>query len=117
MNVRHLVGALALPCACLAAEQAIGQDRSAIGPQDPKLQQIVPAPAPEPRVPVVVEPQRQKITMIESWQVGDKAELGLGRFTVGEIPRRQTHTERVRDDMMARENRSIAGAGFRIRFH
>jgi len=117
MNVRHLVGALALSCACLAAEQAVGQDRSAYGPQDPKLQQIAPRPAPEPRLPIIEEPQRARITMIESWQVGDKGEVGLGRFSVGPIPRRQTHTERVRDDMMARDNRSIAGAGLRIRFH
>jgi hypothetical protein len=70
-----------------------------------------------PRLPVLEDRQRvQPRDMIESWQIGDKAEFGLGRFHVGEIARARTNTERVRDDLMAGENRAVAGAGIRIRF-
>jgi hypothetical protein len=121
MNARLLAAALAVPCLCAAAEQAIGQDRGAYGPNDPA--RTATAPKPEPisdpaRLPVLEERDRAKtIDMIESWQVGDRAEIGVGRFQVGEIARGRTNTERVRDDLMARENRAVAGAGVRIRFH
>jgi hypothetical protein len=115
MNVRHLMVMLTIPCACVAAERAIGQDRSVYGPQLPTAT----APTPDRaslRLPVVPEREQARIDMIESWRVGDKAEFGLGRFQVGQIARAPTNTERVRDDLMARENRAIAGAGVRIRF-
>jgi hypothetical protein len=120
MNARLLFAALAIPCLCAAAEEAIGQDRSAYGPQD----RVRPAATPNreaesnsPRLPVIEERERSRpVEMIESWQVGDQAELGLGRFQVGEIARARSHNERVREDLMARENRAIAGAGVRIRF-
>ena len=122
MNVRHLMVMLTIPCACIAAEQAIGQDRSVYGPQEPAPATVKPAPAPDadpdsPRLPVLEEQERARIEMLESWSVGDKAELGIGRFQVGEIARGRTNTERVRDDLMARDNKAIAGAGMRIRFH
>jgi hypothetical protein len=120
MNARTLIAALAIPCLCAAAEQAIGQDRSTYGPTDPARAPVAQRAEPDrnsPRLPVVDDRDRAKpIEMLESWQVGDKAEFGLGRFQVGEIARARTNTERVRDDLMARENRAIAGAGLRIRF-
>jgi len=121
MNVRHLIAALTVPCACAAAERAVGQDRSVYGPVEPGATAPLTAPpAADPRAPrapvLPREPRGAKVTMIENWQVGDRAEVGLGRFQVGEIARARTNTERVRDDLMARENRSIAGAGVRIRF-
>jgi hypothetical protein len=120
MNVRHLMVMLTIPCACIAAEQAIGQDRSVYGPQEPAPAAINPAPAADPdspRLPVIEERERARVDMLEAWSVGDKAELGIGRFRIGEIARGRTNTERVRDDLMARENRAVAGAGLRIRFH
>ena len=121
MNARLLFAALAVPCLCAAAETAIGQDRSAYGPNDPAQRPAIVQPAEpdrnSPRLPVLEERQRvQAGDMLESWQVGDKAEFGIGRFHVGEIARARTNTERVRDDLMARENRAVAGAGLRIRF-
>jgi hypothetical protein len=119
MNVRHLMVMLTIPCACIAAEQAIGQDRSVYGPQEPAPATLKPAPASDPdspRLPVLEERDRARIEMLESWSVGDRAELGIGRFQVGEVARGRTNTERVRDDLMARENKAIAGAGLRIRF-
>jgi hypothetical protein len=119
MNARHLMVMLTIPCACVAAEQAIGQDRSVYGPPPPAPAASQPAPAPDPnspRLPMIEERERARIDMLESWQVGDKAELGIGRFQIGEVARARTNTERVRDDLMARENKAIAGAGLRIRF-
>jgi hypothetical protein len=117
MNVRHLMVMLTVPCACIAAEQAIGQDRSVYGPQLRAPTQ--PAKATEtnsPRLPMLEERERARIEMLETWAVGDKAEVGIGRFQVGEIARGRTNTERVRDDLMARDDKAIAGAGLRIRF-
>ena len=54
--------------------------------------------------------------MLEAWDVGDNARLGLGRFDVGEIARARTHLERARDMPGERHNRRIAGAGFSLRF-
>jgi hypothetical protein len=120
MNARLLFAALAVPCLCVAAETAIGQDRSIHGPVDPgrlPAARAAQADANSPRLPLLSEQNnRPRIEMIESWQVGDKAEVGFGRFQVGEIARGRTHTERVREDLMARENRAIAGAGLRIKF-
>jgi hypothetical protein len=119
MNVRLLIAALAIPCFCAAAEQAMGQDRSAYGPQlpaAPAAAQKAEATRNPARLPVIEEREQARTEMIESWQVGDKAEFGLGRFQVGEVARGRTYTERVRDDLMARENRAIAGAGLRLRF-
>ncbi len=121
MNARLLFAALAVPCLCAAAETALGQDRSAYGPIDPAKRPPMVQPAEpdrnSPRLPVLEDRQRvQPRDMIESWQIGDKAEFGLGRFHVGEIARARTNTERVRDDLMAGENRAVAGAGIRIRF-
>jgi hypothetical protein len=117
MNVRHLMVMLTIPCACIAAEQAIGQDRSVYGPQLRAPTQPAQAPDPKsPRLPVLEERERARIEMLESWQVGDKAEIGIGRFQVGEIAHGRTNTERVRDDLMARDDKAIAGAGLRIRF-
>ncbi len=120
MNARLLFAALAVPCLCAAAETAIGQDRSAYGPTDPAKRPPIAQPAEpdhnSPRLPVLEDQQRARPTdMIESWQVGDRAVLGLGRFQVGEIARARTKTERVQGDLMARENRAVAGAGLRIR--
>jgi hypothetical protein len=120
MNARLLFAALAVPCLCAAAESAIGQDRSTYGPVDT----VRPAPARSPeadrdahRLPALdLREEQRRIEMIEAWQVGKRAEFGLGRFRVGEVARAPTHTERVRDDLMARENKAIAGAGLRIRF-
>jgi|GEM_PF-4900673 len=118
MNARHLMVMLTIPCACVAAGQAIGQDRSVYGPQPPApAPQSAPAPGSNsPRLPMLEERERPRMEMIESWRLGDKAELGVGRFQVGELARARTYTERVRDDLMARENKAIAGAGLRIRF-
>jgi hypothetical protein len=120
MNARTLMAALAVPCLCFAAEQAIGQDRSAYGPVDPARTAAPiaqPADPNSPRLPVIEERGRtQPIEMIESWSVSDKAEFGLGRFRVGEVARAPTHNERVRDDLLAKENKAIAGAGLRLRF-
>ncbi len=121
MNARLLFAALAVPCLCAAAETAIGQDRSAYGPIDPAKRAPVAQPAEpdrnSPRLPVLEDRQRvEPRDMIGSWQVGERAEFGLGRFHVGEIARARSNTERVRDDLMARENRAVAGAGVRIRF-
>jgi hypothetical protein len=119
MSLRRLMTALTIPCACVAAERAIGQDRSVYGPQEPATRSIVqqpPADARTQRLPVIEEQRATKIDMLESWSVGDKAEFGIGRFRVGEIARQRTHVEQVREDLMARENRAIAGAGLRLRF-
>lgn len=120
MNARSLIAALAIPCLCVAAEQAIGQDRGVYGPTEParpaETQTRPPERSPQ-RLPVIEEEdEARRIDMLESWQLGEAAELGIGRFRVGEIARGRTHTERVRDDLMARENRAIGGAGLRIRF-
>jgi hypothetical protein len=119
MNVRHLMVMLTIPCACIAAEQAIGQDRSVYGPQETatRLTPATPAERDRSRIPILEDRERSRpIEMLESWTLSEQAELGIGRFRVGEIARARTHNERVRENLMIREDRAIAGAGIRIRF-
>lgn len=119
MDLRRMMTVLAVPCAFVAAERAIGQDRS-YGPQDPARTSIVPSAddeKQESRLPVIPEePRGAPISMIESWTLDDNAEFGLGRFRVGEIARPRTNLERIRMAPNDRENRAIAGAGLSIRF-
>ena len=121
MVVRRILTVLAIPCALISAERAIGQDRASVGPQDTAQPRIVPSPNDDlmdQRTPVVPEPEREApITMLEAWDLGDGAELGIGRFRVMQPARPPSHVERVRAPLdMERETRGIAGAGLIVRF-
>ncbi len=124
MNVRRLTAAAAVPCLCLLAFEANAQVRRADRP-------IATAPAPAfnlRELPPSRDDRAQRIGLTEdwaeapndgmlgAWDMGGNARFGLGRFRVGEIARPRSNTERVRDDLMARENRAIAGAGVRVSF-
>jgi hypothetical protein len=57
------------------------------------------------------------MSMIESWSLGDNAQVGLGRFRVMEMARPRTNIERERAPLtMDRPTRPIMGAGLSIRF-
>ena len=121
MDVRRMMTALAVPCALLSAGIATGQNRGAYGPHDPVRVRTVASPNPSPndewRAPVLPEPQRASITSIESWAIGDDAELSLGRFRVVDRARPRTHMERERNLInLEAETKGIAGAGVRVRF-
>jgi hypothetical protein len=117
MNVRRAIAASATACLCFAAGEAAAQDRRA-GPARPMsfdLRSLPPEAEPEERQRLRSEEPAgaTRSGMIRSWALEPNMEFGLGRFQVGEIARARTNTERVR---LERENRSIAGAGLRIRF-
>lgn len=119
MSVRLLPATLATACACLVPGHAVAQDRSASAPlvRGPAGISRIGLDAPEP-APAPLAEERQRAApsgLLQSWDVGVGAELGLGRYRVGEIARSRTHTEKVRS-LTDRDNRAIAGAGFRLSF-
>lgn len=118
MSVCRVFAVAAVPCLCLAAEAAEAQSRRAAGPIQPIAYQLPAAPASnagDQRVAAPVPlPDGRVPGMIESWDVGGNAAFGLGRYSVGTVPRPRSNMERER--MMERENRAIAGAGVQLRF-
>jgi hypothetical protein len=121
MNVRRIAAALTVSCACLASGQAFGQTASAYGPSEPaRAQRIIDQAADQRELraaPVPEREPRRPAGLIQSWTVGDNAQLGLGRFRVLEIARPRTNTERVRNPVgVARDTSAIAGAGLSVRF-
>lgn len=55
--------------------------------------------------------------MIRAWEVGDGAQLGIGRFSAGEIARPRTHMERHLNSTSVRARETgIAAVGLSVRF-
>lgn len=121
MNARRVAAAMAIPCLLVLAHPADAQNRRATRAQPPAtfdLRQIPSGQADESlRLRPLEEPaQSAGSGFLESWDVDDNAVFGIGRFRIGDLPRRRSNMERVRDNLMERENRAIAGAGVRISF-
>jgi hypothetical protein len=115
MDVRRVIAALAIPCACILPAQAFAQQSRFVGPVEPRAQQAPPTEEPLHRQPVVRQEPAARSAMLESWQVAENAEFGIGRFRVMEIARPRTNLERERP-VMDQPTRGIAGAGLRVRF-
>jgi hypothetical protein len=121
MNTRRLAAAMAIPCLLVLAAPADAQTRRATRAQPPAafdLRQVPTGTVDETlRLRPLEEPARAGGSgFLESWDVDDNAVLAIGRFRIGDLPRRRNNMERVRNDLMERENRAIAGAGVRISF-
>jgi len=121
MNARRVAAAMAIPCLLILASEANAQNQNGARAGPPAafdIRQLPASPADAvARLQPVDEPVRPASNgMLESWTVGANATFGIGRFRVGEIARPRTNTERMRENLMERENRSIAGAGLRINF-
>lgn len=116
MDVRHVAAVAAVPCLCLLATPADAQSRRN-ATYRPIAFELAPAARPDAadhRLQEVDQPAQRASGMLGTLAVTDDAEIGIGRFGVGTIARARTNIER--DRMMERENRSIAGAGMRLRF-
>jgi len=121
MNAGRLAAAMAIPCLFVLAAPADAQNRRAARAAPPAtfdLRQMPTGQADESlRLRPLEEPVRPAGSgFLESWDVDDNAVFGIGRFRIGDLPRRRNNMERVRDNLMERENRAIAGAGVRISF-
>jgi len=121
MNARRFAAAMAIPCLLVLASPADAQNRRATRAQPPAgfdLRQMPAGQADESlRLRPLEEPaQPAGSGFLESWNVDDNAVFGIGRFRIGDLPRRRSNMERVRANLMERENRAIAGAGVRISF-
>ena len=121
MNARRVAAAMAIPCLLVLAAPADAQNRRATRAQPPAafdLRQIPSGQADESlRLRPLEEPaQSAGSGFLESWDVDVNAVFGIGRFRIGDLPRRRSNMERVRNNLMERENRAIAGAGVRISF-
>ena len=121
MNARRFVAAMAIPCLFVLASEADAQDRRTARAAPPATFDLRRAPVGQPdeslRLRPLEEPaQPANSGFLESWNVDDNAVFGIGRFRIGDLPRRRNNMERVRDNLMERENRAIAGAGVRISF-
>ncbi len=118
MNARRVAAAMAIPCLLVLAHPADAQNRRAQAPAAFDLRHM-PAGQPDEglRLRPLEEPAQPVSTgFLESWDVDDNAVVAIGRFRIGDLPRRRSNMERVRDNLMERENRAIAGAGVRISF-
>lgn len=118
MNARRVSAALAISCACLWPAQAIGQQQQVYGPTETPRPRTAPTPGSEQRPAATQQPPAAPpMSMIESWSLGDNAQVGLGRFRVMEMARPRTNIERERAPLtMDRPTRPIMGAGLSIRF-
>ena len=121
MNARRFTAAMAIPCLLALAAPADAQDRRATRAAPPATFDLRQNPAPPEdeslRLRPLEEPAPAASTgFLESWDVDENAVFGIGRFRIGDLPRRRNNMERVRDNLMERENRAIAGAGVRISF-
>ena len=121
MNARRLTAAMAIPCLFVLASQADAQNRRATRAAPPASFDLRQTPAGSVdetlRLRPLEEPAQPVSTgFLESWDVDDNAVVAIGRFRIGDLPRRRSNMERVRDNLMERENRAIAGAGVRISF-
>ena len=121
MNARRFAAAMAIPCLFVLAHPADAQDRRATRATPPAsfdLRQVPRGSEDESlRLRPLEEPaQPSGSGFLESWDVDDNAVVAIGRFRIGDLPRRRNNMERVRDNLMDRENRAIAGAGVRISF-
>lgn len=113
------------PLAALAAMFVLATALEAQARSRPAAADPPAAVEPEPSPPrhadkfaaAVPEPPAAPVArMVGAVQVGN-AEIGVGRFNVGEIARPRTHTETDRDPLgFNRRGRSIAGMGFSFRF-
>ena len=112
---------MAVPCLFILAPEADAQNRGAARAAPPTAFDLRAMPAGQVDETLRLRPLQEPVEpassgMLESWQVDTNAMFGVGRFRVGDIPRRRSNMERVRDNLMERENRAIAGAGMRISF-
>lgn len=121
MNVRRFAAAMAIPCLFVLPSQADAQNRRATRASPPAAFDLRQLPAGREDESLRLRPLQEPAEapssgFLESWSVQSNAVFGIGRFRVGDIPRRRSNIERVRDNLMERENRAIAGAGMRISF-
>lgn len=116
MDVRRIAAVAALPCLCLMASPADAQSRrtTTYRPIAFELRPEVHPLATDQRVQEDGRSAARSSGLLGSLAVTEDAEIGIGRYAVGTIARPRTNVERER--MMERENRSIAGAGMRLRF-
>lgn len=121
MNTRRLAAAMAIPCLFVLANPADAQNRRAIRAAPPAAFDLRQMPAGEADESLRLRPLEEPAQpagsgFLESWNVESNAVVGIGRFRIGDLPRRRSNMERVRENLMDRENRAIAGAGVRISF-
>lgn len=112
---------MAIPCLFVLATEADAQNRRAARAVPPAAFDLRQLPAGQPdeslRLRPLEEPAQPAGTgFLESWDVDDNAVVAIGRFRIGDLPRRRSNMERVRENLIDRENRAIAGAGLRISF-
>ena len=121
MNARRFVAAMAIPCLFVLANPADAQNRRATRAAPPASFDLRGMPAGREDESLRLRPLEEPAPsggsgFLESWDVDDNAVVAIGRFRIGDLPRRRNNMERVRDNLMERENRAIAGAGVRISF-
>ena len=121
MYTRRHAAALAITCACTFAAPALAQPSRTYGPVEPAQRIAPPAPASPQRLSALTPaPAPQPVLrdgLIERMELGGGAEIGIGRFRVGNIPKPRTNMEMERNPAaLERPSRAIAGAGLRIRF-
>lgn len=121
MDLRHAALAAAVPCLCLLAPDADAQLRRARArpPATFDLNQLPPPPSQRPverpeltEAPAPLRPAG----LLQAWEVGGNAVVGIGRHTVAAWPRPRTHTERMRAESLTGETHNIAGARLSVRF-
>jgi hypothetical protein len=119
MYMRRHAAALATICACAFAAPALAQPSRTYGPVEP-ARTAPPAPAAQRISNITEAPSAAPALrdgMLSRMELGGGAELGLGRFRVGDIPSRRSNMEMERNPAaLERPSRAIAGAGLRIRF-
>ncbi len=122
MIAHRMIAVLLAPFVLLAGGEAEAQSSADPGRNTPITLEREPSDADEDfdAVRGNIRDQDQAFLeegLLKSWEIGDGALLGVGRFTVSELPRRRSYMEREDHPTSIRDaGQGVAAVGIKVPF-